>query len=61
MQIAVTAAWFTANYTRAKRLPSLKAELRKLKRKSRRGKRQSAEEQIAIMKMVGAGIDAKRR
>ena len=52
-------AWYSVAYSRTKRLPSLKSELRKLRRKPRRP--QSAAEQIAIFKMHSAGIDAKRK
>lgn len=58
MRLAVTVAWRTANYSRAKKMPSLKSELRKLQRKPRRGKRQSAEEQITIMRIFSAGMNA---
>ncbi len=66
MQLAVTGAWYNANYQATgrsgKKLPQLKDELRKLRGKPQsRGKRQSAEEQIAIMKMHGAAINAKVR
>ena len=66
MQLAVTGAWYGANYQATvrsgKRLPPLKGELRKLRGKPlSRGKRQSAEEQIAILKMHGASLAAKKR
>lgn len=61
-RLAVMTAWHTANFSRAgKKMPNLETALRRIRRKRRRGKRQTAEEQIAIMKMFSAGIDAKRR
>jgi len=54
LQLAVTAAWYSAKFAHAKRLPSLKNVLRPFKRKPRRQRKQTPEDQIAIMTAIFA-------
>lgn len=61
MTLAITTAWHTANFSRRRKcLPSLKSVLRDIKPKKMLRRPQTAEEQIAIMKMIGAGLKAKK-